>query len=187
MAEVFLEFDEPLKEEGGSGIYTARACGSQMPDGRWQGWIEFVPLGTGEPFRTSRETTQPNRSDLAYWATGLSHVYLEGALRRAQNPLVRPAPKAVAPPIFDEPAVSSDVDVMVEPVEAVLNPFSVLRKGEPLLRRQLAALSAWHLVNIVRAFGLSDMDSEQLNAMSAAELVELIVAAARRHESVRTE
>jgi hypothetical protein len=33
--------------------------------------------------RTPRETEQPNREDLAYWATGLTQVYLEGALTRA--------------------------------------------------------------------------------------------------------
>jgi len=35
------------------------------------------------PMRTPRETTQPNRACTAYWASGLTHVYLDGALRRA--------------------------------------------------------------------------------------------------------
>ena len=35
------------------------------------------------PIATGRETTQPNRTDTEYWATGLSEVYLEGALQRA--------------------------------------------------------------------------------------------------------
>ena len=33
--------------------------------------------------RTGQETSQPNRDALAYWASGLEDVYLEGALARA--------------------------------------------------------------------------------------------------------
>jgi len=178
MPEVLVEFGEPVADEGGRN-YIARACGGEMADGRWQGWIEFVPIGSGEPLRTSRETTQPNRADVSYWATGLTPIYLEGALRRAQNPVTRPVARPVAPPIFGEPAPPAEV--APGGVESVLNPFSVIRKGEPLLRRQLSALSTWHLVNIVRDFGLSDESADELNALSAADLVELIVSAARRH------
>ena len=35
------------------------------------------------PVQSPRETTQPNLTDLNYWATGLTPVYLEGALARA--------------------------------------------------------------------------------------------------------
>src|SRR5215207_8576813 len=94
VAEVLVEFTEAITSEDGKN-YTARACGSEMGDGKWQGWIEFIPLGEGEPVRSGRETTQPNRRDTEYWATGLTYVYLEGALRRALRPLVRP----VAPEI----------------------------------------------------------------------------------------
>ena len=63
--------------------------------------------------------------------------------------------------------------------DSILNPFSVYRNGEALLRRQLMAFSVWHLVNIVRDYQLSDLSAATLNAMSAPELVELIVAAVR--------
>jgi len=33
---------------------------------------------------SGRETTQPNRKTLDYWAQGLSKVYLQGALARAK-------------------------------------------------------------------------------------------------------
>jgi hypothetical protein len=59
---------------------------------------------------------------------------------------------------------------------SVLDPFSVYEKGEALLRRQLAALSAWHLVNIIRDYELSDEDPIVLNRMPAANLIDLIVA-----------
>jgi hypothetical protein len=51
--------------------------------GSWKGWIEFASIDGDSHVRTPRETEQPNRGDLAYWATGLTQVYLEGALRRA--------------------------------------------------------------------------------------------------------
>jgi hypothetical protein len=54
-----------------------------MEDGRWQGWVEFLPPRGGRVLLSGRETIQPNRADLAYWASGLTPVYLEGALGRA--------------------------------------------------------------------------------------------------------
>ena len=48
-----------------------------------------------------------------------------------------------------------------------------------MLRDQLHALSAWHLVNIVRDHELSEVPLDELNTMTEAELVELIVANVR--------
>jgi hypothetical protein len=176
MAEVLVEFTDPVVASTGV-QYVARACGAPMGDEMWQGWIEFLPVGGGHAVRSSRETTQPNRQDTLYWATGLTNVYLEGALERALKPLERPAELPIAPPVYDEPAPS-----YAQPAssgEGVLNPFSVYRKGEALLRSQLAALSAWHLVNIISAYELSDLDAKTLNETPAPVLVELIVAAVR--------
>lgn len=176
MAEVLVAFTDPVGGEDGK-IYTARACGSEMADGKWQGWIEFIPRDGGEPVRSSRETTQPNRDNTMYWATGLTAIYLEGSLRRTLNPLVRPIAREIAPPAFDEPAppaINGDA-----PVDAVLNPFSAYRKGEALLRRQLAALSGWHLVNIIRSYDLSDRDPALLGATEPSALIEIIVKGVR--------
>src|SRR5512138_646373 len=82
LGETLLQFQNTVTAPDGS-EYEARACGSPMPGGMWQGWIEFVPVGGGQPIRSPRETTQPNRADTDYWATGLTAVYLEGALHRA--------------------------------------------------------------------------------------------------------
>src|SRR6185369_5158225 len=42
MAEVLFLYDTPLAlTEGPS--YSPRACGREMEDGLWEGWIEFLP------------------------------------------------------------------------------------------------------------------------------------------------
>ena len=185
MAEVFVEFTEPVVASDGT-VYIARACGAPAPSnhGAWQGWLEFVPADGGPTVRSSRETTQPNREDLAYWATGLTPVYLEGALERALNPL-RKMPATPAPsPAYDGPA--PDIAPPLPANEAVLNPFSVYRKGETVLRSQLLALSAWHLVNIITAYDLSEQRLVDLNATPAPVLVELIIAAVRQRSELPT-
>jgi hypothetical protein len=183
VAEVLVEFTDPIMSADGKS-YIARAVGSEMPDGMWQGWLEFLPMGDGEPIRSGRETTQPNRTDTLYWATGLTPVYLEGALHRALNPLVRPPAREVPIPIFEGPAPTM---VEVDPnAESILNPFSVYRKGETMLRKQLSALSGWHLVNIIRNHRLSTADQTTLNAMPPAALIELIVSSVRAVEAGAT-
>ena len=62
----------------------------------------------------------------------------------------------------------------------MLNPFSVYEKGEPLLRKQLGALSTWHLVNIVLAYELSTESAAALNRLPAPVLVEIIVSGVRK-------
>ena len=176
MAELLVQFVERVHDNGM--FYTARACGAEMPDGLWQGWIEFISADGNEVLRTGRETTQPNRTDAVYWATGLTNVYLEGALQRAKKPLRIASEPPLPPPIFDTPA--EPIEVGEETPDGVLNPFSVYRKGEGLLRSQLAALSEWHLVNIIRANGLSDEPASRLNALPADALIEIIVAGVRQ-------
>jgi hypothetical protein len=95
MAELLLEFPDAVTDDSGV-VYRAQACGAPMTDGLWEGWIEFVPLEGGTPIRTPRETTQPNRVDAVYWATGLSPVYLEGALTRALDAVAGSVPRTDA-------------------------------------------------------------------------------------------
>jgi hypothetical protein len=177
VAEVLIEYPDAVTSDTGK-AFTARACGSEMPDGKWQGWIEFVPIGGGEPIRSARETTQPNRQDTLYWATGLTPVYLEGSLHRAARPPVRPLARRPDGPHFDGPA--EPFVVHGQTTEAVLDPFSVYQKGEPLLRRQLSALAGWHLVNIITKYGLSDEGPAVLAAHEPGTLVEIIIDAVRQ-------
>ena len=175
MAETLLQFRHQIAGPDGA-WYDARACGGPTGNGTWHGWIEFVPIDGGEPLHSPRETTQPNRIDTEYWATGLTQVYLEGSLRRAlaSPPLVLSSPRQ--PSIFPGPAVHA---VQEAAVESVFNPFSGYEKGETLLRKQLAAFSAWQLVNVIQAWALVNEEVVELNRRPAADLIEIIVAGVR--------
>ena len=177
MAEAFVTFNDTFVGDNGIS-YRARACGRELDDGRWEGWIEFEALDGSRVVRTQRETTQPNRTDTAYWATGLTPVYLEGALDRALHPGQIPPPAVPEPPAFDRPAPAGG-DPAPSRAESVLNPFSVYRKGEILLRNQLSALAGWHLVNIIEDYALSNMTRGDLERMSSPQLIELILARVR--------
>src|SRR3954469_5029415 len=127
MAEVLVRFTTSAATVDGV-PFTAQAWGSERADGLWEGWIEFAG-SDGAHLRTPRETEQPNRDALLYWAEGLTTAYLEGALRRALDTPVRlGTPAARARP------------------HAVLDPFATYLQGEGVLRQQLAALSRDHLI-----------------------------------------
>ena len=153
MAEVLVEFDAAFPGLNGA-TYAPRACARLTDDGLWEGWLEFTDVDTGAVIRSARETTQPTRADTMYWATGLTRVYLEGALARALGPAPRPRPVRVpSEPAFDAPAPHPG---MAEPMvpHAVLDPFEVFTQGEAVLRHELSALDLDHLRAIVRAYGL---------------------------------
>ena len=170
MAEVIQVLSTPGRFAGRT--YRAQVAG--RPDGTiWEGWIEFVATDGSDVRRTPRETTQPNRQALAYWATGLSSTYLEGAFARTVEGPRRIPTEPRAEPLFDAPGPAA-VAEPVPPEHAVLDPFSVGAKGEDLLRSELSALRGWHLRNIVRAYDLAD-PSLNLEALSEPELIEIIV------------
>lgn len=63
--------------------YDALVYASERSDHTFDGWLVFLPQGGGRALPTDRETTQPSLETIAYWAGGLTPVYLEGALARA--------------------------------------------------------------------------------------------------------
>jgi hypothetical protein len=161
-------------------VYIAQAVGRQRDDGMWEGWLEFVPADGSAVLRSQRETTQPNLVDLEYWATGLTPVYLQGALERTLTPPVSSPAAPPIPSVYDEPAPAPvSVGAVVPEPEPVLNPFSVYAKGESLLRRQLGALSRRHLLAIIAGYGLAEASGADLEPLSTPELIELIVGAVR--------
>lgn len=82
MAELIQTYAETLRDARGMD-YTAHAYGEARDDGTWEGWLEFEPATGGAARRTGRETTQPDRAALSYWASGLEPIYLDGAFARA--------------------------------------------------------------------------------------------------------
>ena len=186
MSETLVVFQSAIVGPDGE-RYEGRACGREVPSGLWEGWIEFTPLAGGAVVRTERETTQPNRTDTEYWATGLTPVYLEGALKRALGEVLggssTSSNSSAATPALADLSNSSAAPATAH--DSILNPFSVYNKGEALLRRQLGALSAWHLVNIVLDFDLSDLGVEALNRMPQPTLADLIVTSVRHRVELR--
>src|SRR5213079_1384810 len=64
--------------------YVARVYGACRPDNLWDGWFVFFPLDDGRALATDRETTQSTLAAVRYWASGITTVYLDGALERAR-------------------------------------------------------------------------------------------------------
>jgi hypothetical protein len=81
MAELIQTYAEVVRDSRGE-EFVASAHGGERADGTWEGWIEFRSP-SGDVRRTGRETTQPDRDALRYWASGLEPLYLDGAFARA--------------------------------------------------------------------------------------------------------
>lgn len=180
MSEVLLRYTTPITGSDGR-AYDVAARGRPMDESRWEGWLEFVSAGGTATHVSARETTQPNRTDLVYWATGLTPVYLEGALERAMSragngaePAPRMAPVSSAPASYERTTPPGGVP------RAVLDPFAVYAQGPDVLERELGALSTDHLSSIVKFYGLGAEGEPPLDrARSRAELAAFILGAVK--------
>lgn len=182
MAEVLTSFSAPVRDD--FGLYYARAVGRHGTDHMWEGWIEFVPAdGGGDVLVSEVESRQPERDHLIYWATGLTPVYLEGALRRARKPVTVRVP-VIDEPISDQPAQRRVVmQRTISKPEAVLDPFDVGERNIDILRQELNALNRPRLLNIIAAYDLGG--TADVTPMSDAQLVAFIVGAVERRLSTR--
>lgn len=75
-------FSEVVRDPEGRG-YAAEVHARERVDGIWETWLEFRGLGRNVLLRTHRESEQPNRRAVLYWASGLQSSYFDGALLRA--------------------------------------------------------------------------------------------------------
>jgi hypothetical protein len=177
MAEVLLTFDAPAVDE--SGTYRARVVGRHAEDGMWEGWFEFEPLDRpGETLVGPVESRQPEAEHLTYWATGLTPIYLEGALHRARRPIIVRT-RVVDEPVSDAPAPRAIVVPVHRDVrrEAVLDPFEIARNsGLDVLAQELRALNRPRLVNIIAEYELNPA-GEDVTWMTDAQLARFIVVA----------
>ena len=69
--------------DGSGRRFVSHILGRPRGDGTWEAWIEFRSEDGRSLLVTERETTQPNRAAVEYWASGLEPVYFEGAFARA--------------------------------------------------------------------------------------------------------
>ena len=84
MAVLLQEYSVQVVAADGT-TYDVRSYGEERTDGTWTGWLEFQPTDSRKStLRTDQETSQPNRTAVEYWSTGLEPVYFEGAFARAQ-------------------------------------------------------------------------------------------------------
>ena len=175
MAEVLVTFTTPTRAKNGD-LYHGRVLGRLAHDGLWEGWIEFALAGSDEIVLTERETEQPNRTDLKYWAEGLSATYLEGALDRALNPTpaLQPTPEERVF-VNVHPRRPKPVP-MPATRRVVLDPFLTYAEGEELLRGQLNALSRDHLQDIVEGYGFVGAHERDWPRLASSEaMVERII------------
>jgi len=175
-----MEYDPIVSETDGS-EWKARACGRRGEGHMWEGWIEFVPLGgASSPVRSRRESTQPSRESLIYWATGLTPIYLKGALERARFEPAPQRPRRRVARLFDGPAPEPEParsPVASASPRAILDPFDVYAQGEDILIRQLDALDTARLRDIVRAYEL--LTAEDAEKATRLDLATAIITAAR--------
>lgn len=174
MAELLVTYTLPTKSPSGD-LYYARALGQKTDDGLWEGWLEFQLAGDESVLITRRETEQPNRDDLMYWAQGLSDVYLQGALQR----ILRPAPAVVAadsPTYVDSQPARPQGQRSSIPMRVVLDPYQVYAEGEGILRSQLRALSRDHLQHIVEAYSFVDANERDwARTATSTELTDRVI------------
>jgi hypothetical protein len=189
MAEILVKFDEPIAAPSGK-TYFAQAVGKEVEGGLWHGWLEFQTVNNGpDALASGRETTQPNRKNLEYWAQGLTKIYLEGALNRAitlAEPPVESAPMEEETSLFPAPASRSSTASSVRGAHTprpILDPFAVYAQGEEILRRELHALSRDHVESIALAYRIGISNLAGINAASRADLIDAIVAEVRDGQS----
>ena len=128
---------------------------------------------------------QPSREQIVYWASGLTVVYAEGALRRARDPVTVRLP-IIEMPASDEPrAATVRLPPRVVGPETVLDPFEVWSHRPEILPQELRALGRARLLSIIAAYDLNREDAD-LQRLGDSQLIRLIVAgveAAARHQA----
>ena len=130
MTDVMMQFPDAVADA--RGVFHARAMARERDDGSWEGWLEFVPNDAEASigYITPIETHQRDRVTMERWASGLTHVYAEGALSRAQ---IQQAAIAVPEPLFALQELVEALDRRIPQVE---------RAGEAQIAEDAARLRA---------------------------------------------
>ena len=187
MSEILVKFDEPISTPDGRKFF-AQAAGKETDAGLWEGWLEFLPADdSAESVCSERETTQPNRKNVEYWAQGLTRVYLEGALNRALKPsgvARQGTEQSHEPSLFSAPRQVSRAPLTnATGRRPILDPYAVYAQGEQILRSELGALSRDQVEIIATAYGFTGPSTTGAKSVSGTDLVETVVAGVRSAEA----
>jgi hypothetical protein len=187
MSEILVKFDEPISTPDGRKFF-AQAAGKETDGQLWEGWLEFLPVDdSSEAVCSERETTQPNRKNVEYWAQGLTKVYLEGALNRALKPsgVARRDTQQLEASRFPAPRHVSRAGLSnAGGRRPILDPYAVYAQGEHILRSELGALSRDQVETIATAYGFTPPSaSDSFEKARGSDLVEAVVEGVRSAEA----
>jgi hypothetical protein len=172
MSELIADLPYRLVDMEGEEYYVSVA-GEVRPDGRWQAWLEFVPIDESEPLLTDTETTQQTRADVERWADTLTEVYVQGAFSRA----VSAGAEVLSGLMERRTAAQLAADAASDAVRGeVPDPFALYVSGRPAMRAQLRVLPRATLLHIIATFGLNPA-GKSLAWLSRDQLVTFIVTA----------
>jgi hypothetical protein len=172
--------DLPYRVVDGAGQeFYVSVAGEPRDDGRWDAWLEYVPLDDAPPLLTPTETTQPNRAAIVRWADTLSDIYVEGAFERAGATAadvlpVRRASRRVADNAAATRAAREDLP----------DPFGLFEAGPATMRARLGALPRSTLLDVIAAFDLNPA-GKRLGWLSQHQLVTFIVTAVDAQTAAR--
>lgn len=187
MPEILVQFDEPFVF-GRWERFVARVCGRDA-GGKWEGWIEFIPYLGGDVFRTRRETEQLSRSDLKYWAAGLSRSMIQERLyllvSRRRDHVGKPPRSYNSPLRGDEGKLIERHSVDEGDYFVYGDPMDLIMEGEEILRDYLGSLGAAELVSYSVMYDLPPLDPFDDEVSFEEALINQIVEAARNYAAQR--
>jgi hypothetical protein len=169
MSELIADLPYRLVDVGGE-EYSVSVAGEPTMDGRWEGWLEYVPADESAPLITPTETTQATRSALVHWGETLTETYVQGAFARAAGAAAAPVgSRVVARRIGADEIATAITDTLPDP-------FQLFATGRTAMRAQLDALSRPSLFAIVSSYGLNPA-GKSLAGFTDRQLVTFVITA----------
>ena len=167
MSETITELEDRFVDTSGREYYVSVAA-EISGDGRWEAWLEFVPLDDSDVLVTDTETHQATRAAVEHWAATLSSVYVEAAFGRAVPAATAAlATRVVARALAPEIATTAPTDI---------DPFALMTDGKSVLRAALRPLSRAQLMAVISSYRLNPA-GKSLAWLTHAQLVTFIATA----------
>jgi hypothetical protein len=172
MSELVADLPYRVIDADGNEYYVSVGA-EPRKDGRWEAWLEYMPLDESEPFLTPTETTQQTRAEVMRWAEALTETYVQGAFRRAMS-----AAADVLPALRERrTAAEAAAEAAIEAVRGdVPDPFAMYERGRPAMTARLGTLPSAVLRQIISEFGLNPA-GKSLSWLNRNQLVTFIITA----------